>query len=105
MKSRIIATLLCVSAANIVLAAEPSKPQMKYMGEFDAGQPNVSIYKLFDPTEDVVCYMLSPKVVGKKDIGNGNFIYDGNSVGSISCVKAKMAVVPVSQNQQVTVKK
>lgn len=86
-------------------AGSQAKPQMKYMGEFDAGQPNVSIYKLFDPTEDVVCYMLSPKVVSKKDIGDGNFVYEGNSVGSISCVKAKMAVVPVQSSTPVKISK
>jgi len=75
---------------------QQKKPQMQFMGAYDAGQPGVSIYKMFDPTEDVVCYILMPEVVGRKPVDGGKWIYDGNSVGSISCLKVKLPVVPVA---------
>lgn len=65
------------------------KPKMQFMGAYDAGQEGVSIYKMFDPTEDVVCYLLMPETAGRKKGEDGKFIYDGNSIGSISCVKVK----------------
>lgn len=68
---------------------------MTYMGAYDSGQANVSIHKLFDPTENVVCYLLMPDQAGRKEGLNGGWIYDGNSVGSMSCVKVKMYVVPI----------
>lgn len=72
------------------------KPKMQYMGVYDAGQSGVSIYKMFDPTEDVVCYIMTPDLVGRKPIDGGKWIYDANSIGAISCVKVRMAVVPVA---------
>lgn len=92
---------IVLSAALAVLgvahAQEPAKkPQMQFMGAYDAGQPGVSIYKMFDPTEDVVCYILMPEVVGRKPVDGGKWIYDGNSVGSISCLKVKLPVVPLA---------
>jgi hypothetical protein len=72
------------------------KPKMQYMGAYDAGQAGVSIYKLFDPTEDVVCYLMTPESVSRKAVEGGKWLYDANSIGSISCVKVRMAVVPVS---------
>lgn len=73
----------------------PVKPKMTYMGAYDSGQANVSIHKLFDPTEDVVCYLLMPDQAGRKEGVNGGWIYEGNTVGAMSCVKTKMLVVPV----------
>ncbi|MEN9482119.1 MAG: hypothetical protein RLZZ298_3514 [Pseudomonadota bacterium] len=74
----------------------PEKPKMQFMGAYDAGQPGVNIYKMFDPTEDVVCYILMPEVAGRKPVDGGKWIYDGNSVGSISCLKVKLPVVPLA---------
>jgi hypothetical protein len=71
------------------------KPKMQFMGAYDGGQPGVSIYKLFDPTDDVVCYVLTPEVAGRKQDAAGTWIYEGNSAGSISCLKVKVLVVPV----------
>jgi hypothetical protein len=68
------------------------------MGAYDAGQPGVSIYKMFDPTDEVVCYVLMPEVVGRKQIDSGKYIYDGNTIGSISCVKVRYAS-PVATTQ------
>jgi hypothetical protein len=71
------------------------KPKMQFMGAYDGGQPGVSIYKLFDPTDDVVCYVLTPEIAGRKVNEAGVWIYEGNSAGSISCLKVKVLVVPV----------
>ena len=81
--------------------ATQEKPKMKFMGAYDGGQPGVSIYKLFDPTEDAVCYVLTPDIAGRKQNENGVWIYEGNSAGSISCFKVKVLVVPVPQQAQV----
>jgi hypothetical protein len=93
-----IAVLLAALAAFGAVNAQENvkKPQMQFMGAYDAGQPGVSIYKMFDPTEDVVCYILMPEVVGRKPADGGKWIYDGNSVGSISCLKVKLPVVPLA---------
>ena len=72
-----------------------NKPRMKFMGAFDAGQTGASIYKMLDPTEDVVCYILAPDVAGRKAIAGDKWIYDGNAVGSISCLKVRLPVIPI----------
>lgn len=84
--------LLCLISS--ALQAQ-TKPKMTYMGAFDSGQASVSIHKLFDPTEDVVCYLLMPDQAGRKEGVNGGWIYEGNSVGAMSCVKSRMQVIPV----------
>lgn len=89
--------LIALALFGSAHAQEPAKkPQMQFMGAYDAGQPGVSIYKMFDPTEDVVCYILMPEVVGRKPVDGGKWIYDSNSVGSISCLKVRLPVVPVA---------
>lgn len=65
---------------------------MTYMGAYDSGQAGVSIHKLFDPTEDVVCYLLMPDQAGRKEGVGGGWIYDGNSVGAMSCIRTKVQV-------------
>ena len=82
--------ILSVSNLSWAQANRPTeKPKMQFMGAFDAGQPGVSIYKMFDPTDEVVCYVLMPEVVGRKQIDSGKYIYDGNTIGSISCIKVR----------------
>jgi hypothetical protein len=46
---------------------------MKFLGAFDAGLPNVSIIKLLDPTDEVLCYVLmpDPPADGKSTKKNG----------------------------------
>jgi len=73
-----------------------NKAQMKVLGIFDAGQPGVSIIKLYDSTDDVVCYVLSPDVPTRKQIGPEKYVYEANSIGSISCLKVKLPVIPVN---------
>lgn len=72
------------------------KPKMQFMGAYDAGQPGVNIYKMFDPTEDVVCYIMTPEAVTRKEVQAGKWVYEGNNIGSISCLKVKLAVVPLA---------
>lgn len=71
------------------------KPKMKFLGAFDAGQSGVSIYKLFDQSDNVVCYVLAPDAASRRQTPEG-LIYDANSVGSISCLMVKVPVVPVT---------
>ena len=98
MKHYLIA-LIILSASCHVFAQDKKvaeKPKMQFMGAYDAGQAGVSIYKMFDPTEDVVCYILMPETAGRKAVEGGKWIYDGNSVGSLSCLKVKLPVVPLA---------
>ncbi len=86
--------------ADEVKKAEVQKPRMQIVGKFDAGQPNVSIFKMYDASDDVICYALMPEVVTRKQTENG-WTYDGNSIGSISCLKNRQAVIPIQQPQQI----
>lgn len=74
----------------------PEKPKMQFMGAYDAGQPGVNIYKMFDPTEDVVCYIMTPETVTRKQVDGGKWVYEANNIGSISCLKVKLPVVPLA---------
>lgn len=78
-----------------------AKPKMTYMGAYDAGQPGVSIHKMLDPTEDVVCYMLMPDVAGRRQIETDKWIYEGNSIGAISCLKTRLPVIPIQPTQPI----
>lgn len=66
-------------------AAQAPRPKMVYLGAFDAGQPGVGIYKVYDPSDRVLCYILMPEVASRRVVGQA-FIYDGNTIGSLSCV-------------------
>lgn len=61
------------------------RKKMTVVDVYDAGQPQTIILKLFDPGTDVVCYVLMPEQAARKQIGS-TWVYDGNTVGSISCV-------------------
>lgn len=77
-------------------AKQPQTAKMAFLGKFDAGVPNAGIYKMYDKTDDVVCYILMPDIPITKQIKQG-IMYDANSIGSISCVKVKVHVVPITQ--------
>ena len=101
-RTQALFALLFFSGIGLVQAQAPAqaqkpaeKPKMQFMGAYDGGQPGVSIYKLFDPTDDVVCYVLTPEIAGRKQNEAGVWLYEGNSAGSISCLKVKVLVVPV----------
>lgn len=90
---RLLAILLLCLAS--LAAQAQTKPKMTYMGAYDSGQAGVSLHKVFDPTEDVVCYLLMPDQAGRREGVGGGWIYEGNSVGAMSCVKTRMQVIPV----------
>lgn len=96
----VLLMLSCCSFAYSQEKPRTEKPKMQFMGAYDAGQPGVNIYKMFDPTEDVVCYLLMPEVAGRKQIAEGKWIYDANSVGSISCLKVRLPVVAIPPKPQ-----
>ena len=78
-----------------VQQAASAGPKMQFMGKFDAGVPNAGIYKMYDASDDVVCYILMPDLPLTKKIPQG-VMYEGNSIGAISCVKVRVHVVPIS---------
>jgi len=69
------------------------RPRMIVLGVFDAGQPGVGIFKMYDPSDQVLCYALMPETAGRKVVGK-SIVYDGNSIGSISCVHINVATKP-----------
>jgi len=86
---------------STVLAQQQNhnKSRITYIGQFDAGQPNASIYKVYDPSDDVVCYILMPEIFNTKKSGS-TITYESNNLGSISCLKAGLP----SSNQKSTQK-
>ena len=98
---------LLISFGGIVFAQtnDPKKPQMKFLGAFDGGQPNVSIIKLLDPTDDVLCYVLMPDNAARKQVDKDKWVYEANAVGSISCLKVMVPVMPISPKTQTNTQK
>ena len=70
-----------------LVQVEPFLPRMKPMGKFSAGVPNAGIYKLFDETDNIVCYVLMPNYLETKRENGGELTYNSNTIGSISCVR------------------
>jgi len=71
------------------------KLKMQVYGKFEAGQPEVTIYKLFDASDDVICYALMPDHVTSHKSESGSITYEGNSIGAISCLKNRQLVIPL----------
>lgn len=74
-------------AASQVCYGQAALPQMQFKGAFASGHKDFNIYKMFDPTEDVLCYIMMPTQATKKDNEIGQVFYDGNSIGALSCFK------------------
>ena len=68
-------------------ATPEQKHQMQFIATFEAGQSGAGIYKLYDQSDDVICYVLMPDTASRKKI-DGKWVYDANSLGSLSCLKA-----------------
>ena len=68
------------------VATAQTRKSLKLVEVFDAGQPQTIILKLYDEKADVLCYVLMPELAARKRI-DANWIYDANTIGSISCVK------------------
>lgn len=77
------------------------KLKMQVYGKFEAGQPEVTIYKLFDASDDVICYALMPDHVTNHKSESGT-TYEGNSIGSISCLKNRQLVIPIQTQPTVS---
>ena len=77
---------------------ETKKPMMKFLGAFDAGVANVSIIKLLDTTDDVLCYVLMPDNASRRQLEKDKWVYEANTVGSISCLKVRVPVIPLNPN-------
>lgn len=62
-------------------------PQMQFQGAYATGHKDFNIYKMFDPLEDVLCYIMMPTLASKTDMPTGQIIYDSNNIGALSCFK------------------
>ncbi|MDH6302631.1 hypothetical protein M2128_001569 [Polynucleobacter sphagniphilus] len=101
MRFRVFSVLL-LSIGSVAFAQtnDVKKPQMKFLGAYDAGQSNVSIIKLLDPADDVLCYVLMPDNATRKQVEKDKWVYESNAVGSISCLKVIVPVVAITPNAQ-----
>ena len=100
MKKILVSLFTLVMIASGVATAQTRKG-LKLVEVFDAGQPQTIILKLHDDKADVLCYVLMPELASRKQV-NSNWIYDGNTIGSISCVK-QQAVAPAAETKTGTV--
>lgn len=89
-----LATFSMFVLMSTTYAQQQKFSQMQFLGGFDAGQQGVNIYKMYDASDNVICYMLMPEVVGRRnaDDSGTKWIYDGNTIGSISCVKTRIHI-------------
>lgn len=78
---------------------QPAKEKMEVLAVFDAGQPDASIFKLYDKTSGVICYLLAPDLALRRS-GESGWSYESNSLGSLSCVKDVQAVIPVRPKEK-----
>lgn len=91
--SRLMMSLALAVASGLAQGqASPPPSRMKLLDVFDAGQPNAIILKLYDPGPEVICYVLMPEKAMRKQ-AEGGWVYEGNSVGSISCVDRQIRVI------------
>ena len=90
---KIFLSLLLAGVAGLAAAQKP-KP-MQLVEVFDAGQPQAVILKLYDAQAEVICYVLTPERAARQQ-SEGGWLYDGNNVGAISCVKQRQYVVDIT---------
>lgn len=87
--------LLCLLAGVVMaVSAQPSR-SLQLVEVFDAGQPQAVILKLYDQQADVICYVLTPERASRQQ-SEGGWLYDGNNVGAISCLKQRQYVIDVT---------
>jgi hypothetical protein len=89
-------SIVFLMSAQLAVAQQknPPKAKMIFLGEFDAGQPDAGIYKLYDPTDEVLCYILMPTNSTRKQVEPGKWAYESNTLGSISCLKVQAQKQP-----------
>jgi hypothetical protein len=88
--SKILLVVLVLVKPFLVFAQNAQsgqKAQMQYIATFEAGQPGAGIYKLYDVSDDVICYVLMPDTASRKQV-DGKWVYESNALGSLSCLKA-----------------
>lgn len=68
------------------------------LGHSEAGQPGAGIYKLYDASDDIVCYVLMSDTATRKQV-DSKWVYEGNALGSISCLKANSPISSVVRKQ------
>lgn len=90
-----VTVLALLSAAGVSFAQTTPRKSLKLVDIFDAGQPQTVILKLYDPDAEVLCYVLMPEQAGRKMVDT-SWVYDGNNIGSISCLKQIQYVVPIA---------
>ena len=79
---------------------EPFLPRMKPMGKFSAGVPNAGIYKLFDETDNIVCYVLMPNYLETKRENGGELTYNSNTIVSMFSNRKPRAGASKNKNFQ-----
>lgn len=92
---------ILISVLSFLLTTLPSQaqqaasqiPQMQFQGVYATGHKDFNIYKMFDPLEDVLCYIMMPTLAAKQDTPSGQIIYDSNTIGALSCIKIFAAPV------------
>ena len=87
MKRSIISVLSFFLMSSVAVAAE----KIPVVEVFDGPLDGTVIAKVLDRKAGVICYILSPSYATytRQYGSNGsNMAYDGNNVGSISCVKS-----------------
>lgn len=91
MNKRSTSIAVCFLIFLTSVHAQTKKAQLQFLGAFDAGQEGVNIYKMYDGSDSVICYLLMPETVGRRPVDDSGkkWIYDGNSIGAISCVRTR----------------
>ena len=70
----LLSTLTLANNKDSKEAKETKKPVMKFFGAFDAGLPNVSIIKLSDPTDEVLCCVHIPDHTSRRQVDKEKWV-------------------------------
>ena len=94
--NKISKALLPLLLAGVAFSAgAQSRKSLQLVEVFDAGQPQAVILKLYDQQADVICYVLTPERAARKQVED-SLVYEGNNIGSISCLKQRQYVIDVT---------
>lgn len=77
---------LAVAGVAVLPLAAIAAPGMPHTASFKVDD-STYIDKYVDASEGVVCYVLRPEGLHYSEDYKGNRGYDGNNVGSMSCLK------------------
>jgi hypothetical protein len=76
---------LLLSVISSAASAAPHE-NMNYIRDWQGSFDATFIQKFEDPQDGVVCYVMAPNTLSTSTV-NGTLRFEGNNVGSISCVK------------------